>query len=116
MEWIDIACIVFTCVTANHLGLVSAIEKAAKHSLKIVNCVKCSSFWFVLIYMLVTTFDVILSLAISFLATYSAIWLELLEGYVDTLYLKIYEKIYHNPSNDALATNADNGDTASTVS
>ena len=27
MEWSDIACIVFVCVTANHLGLVKAVEE-----------------------------------------------------------------------------------------
>lgn len=33
-------------------------------------------------------------LAISSLASYAAIWLELFEGYIDTLYKKLYDKIY----------------------
>jgi len=33
-------------------------------------------------------------LATSFLASYMAIWLELFEGYTDTLYAKLYDKIY----------------------
>ena len=92
--WIDIACIVFVCVTANHLGLVKAIEDTFDINLKIINCVKCSTWWITHGYMVYVTKDIILSLAISFLASYIAIWLELFEGYIDTLYNKIYDKIY----------------------
>ena len=94
--WIDIASLVFICVTANHLGLVKAIEDTFDRELPIVNCVKCSTFWFVLFYTMFATRDAIASLAISFLAGYSAIWLELFEGFIDTLFLKLYEKIGDN--------------------
>lgn len=115
MDWIDIASIVFVCVTANHLGLVKAIEETYERELPVINCVKCLTFWSVLVYMVFATRDVITSLAISFLASYTAIWLELLEGYVDTLYLKLYGKIYKNP-NDTSASDADNGYSAGSVS
>ena len=49
------------------------------------------------------------------LASYTAIWLELLEGFIDTLYLKLYETIYTTP-NDTTAADTDNGYTASSVS
>ena len=110
--WIDIAAIVFTCVTANHLGLVKAIEEAAQRELRIVNCPKCFSFWSVLAYTIITSRNVITSLAISFLASYSALWLELLEGYIDTLYTKVYEKIYPTYSDNPSAADAGNGDSA----
>ena len=93
MNWIDIASIVFVCVTMNHLGLIGKIEEI-NGKLPILNCPKCSSFWGVMLYMLVTTRHIIVSLAISFLCSYLAIWLELFEGYVDTLYNKLYDKIY----------------------
>ena len=93
MNWIDIASIVFVCVTMNHLGLIRKIEEI-RGELPILNCPRCSSFWCVLIYTLVTTRHVIPSLAISFLCSYLAIWLELFEGYIDTLYNKLYDKIY----------------------
>lgn len=115
MEWSDIAGIVFASVTANHLGLVKAIEETYDHELPIINCVKCLTFWAVLVYMVFTTRDVITSLAISFLASYSAIWVELLEAYIDTLYLKLYGKIYET-SDDTTTSDADNGNTSSTVS
>ena len=91
---LDIASIVFVCVTMNHLGLIKAIESTTEQELPILNCPKCSSFWWSLVYCLFITRSLIPSLAISFFASYSAIWLELLEGYLDKFYIKFYDKIY----------------------
>jgi hypothetical protein len=98
IDWIDIASIVFASVTANHLDLIKAFEEILGRELPVINCVKCCSFWAVLIYTLFATHDVIMSLAVSFLASYSAIWLELIEGIIDNLYKKIYDTIY--PTDD----------------
>ena len=101
MEWIDIASIIFVCVTMN-----------------IINCPKCCTFWTtVLLYLWdVKSFCGMLSLlAISFLASYSAIWLELLEAYIDTLYMKLYEKICRTKDNTP-AADANSGDTTGSVS
>lgn len=94
--WIGIAGILFVCVTANHLGLVKAIEDISKMEIPIINCPKCFTFWSVLAYSVYYGLPAIEMLAISFLCSYLAIWLELLEGYIDTLYMKLYEKIYRN--------------------
>ena len=94
MNWIDIASIVFVCVTMNHLGLVKAIEDAIDRELRIVNCPKCLSCWGVLAYTVITSCELIPSLAISFLASYIAIWLELFEGFIDKLYTKLYANLY----------------------
>ena len=92
--WIDIASIVFVCVTMNHLGLVKAIEDIANTEIPILNCPKCASFWCVLAYSVIFLRQIITPLAISFLCSYLAIWLELLEGIIDTYYNKVYDKIY----------------------
>lgn len=103
--WIDIASIVFVCVTANHLGLIEKLTEVFRvplRKLPIIGCVKCLTFWTSVVYgfaeFKVTeqfTFSKFITvLAISFLCSYLAIWLELLEGYVDTLYEKLYDKIY----------------------
>ena len=94
MNWIDIASIVFVCVTANHLGLVKAIEDTFNVELHVANCPKCASCWLVFAYMILATHNVITSFAVSFLASYAAIWIELFEGFIDTLYQKLYDKIY----------------------
>lgn len=92
--WNDIVSIVFVCVTANHLGLVKAIEDMTDHELLIINCPKCFSFWSVLAYSLFVSRDVITSFAVSFLSSYAAIWLELIEGIIDNIYNIIYDKVY----------------------
>lgn len=115
IPWTDIACIVFTCVTANHLGLVKAVEDHYNTELPIINCVKCFTFWCTLIYTTLTLRDAIPVFAISFLASYSAMWLELLEGYIDTLYNGIYEKIYQSADN-APASDYDQAGPAGSVS
>lgn len=94
MMLLDIAAIVFVCTTINHLGLIAAIEEKTDTELEVVNCPKCLSFWVTLTYSILMTHDIILSPAISLLASYTAIWLELLEGCIDKLYDFIYDKIY----------------------
>ena len=121
--WTDIVSIVFVCVTANHLGLVRKLEEIMGE-LPIINCPKCLSFWCSLpcgLWYLGFS-DLPLVLAVSFLASYSALWLELFEGYVDTLYTKIYTKIYTDYekinaeySDDKATTGANNGNTKGTM-
>jgi hypothetical protein len=104
----------------NHLGLVGKIEELTGKAIPILNCPKCSSFWFSLFLLLGESEEIMgefpMLLAISFLASYSAMWLELLEGYIDTLYLKLYGKITANNNNDTLAADPECGDSDSTVS
>lgn len=118
MNWIDIASIVFVCVTANHLGLVKTIEGIIGRELRIVNCPRCCTYWCVLAYLTVkgVVFDrFVLCLAVSFLSSYLALWFELLEGYIDTLYIKLYETIYPNTDTDTTSSDSDNGYPASTM-
>lgn len=115
--WVDIASIVFVCVTMNHLGLVAAIEEKVGNELPILDCPKCSTMWCTFVYTLwhVGFSDIPLVLAISFLSSYSALWLELFEGYIDTLYLKLYDKIY-NSSFDTSSSDSEQGYSAGSVS
>ena len=105
--WRDIACIVFACVTVNHLGLIAAIKMVTKYNrLWVLDCPKCLTFWTTLCYQLVTDCHQLPPMfAISFLCAYLAIWLELLEGLIDKLYLKIYGKIY--PTTDTTDPDAE---------
>lgn len=84
----------------------------------IVSCPKCLTFWSALAYGLWSFgfSNVPLMLAVSFLASYMAIWLELLEGFIDKLYMKLYGKIITTDGNNTSASDADNGDSAGTVS
>ena len=117
MGWIDIVCIIFVCVTANHLGLIGKLEEICG-KLPIIDCPKCLTFWVTLFYCFYNIASyraIFLVLAISFFASYSAIWLELLEGYIDTLYLKLYGKIITADTHDTSASDAERGDSTDSV-
>ena len=97
----DMLLILFSCVAANHLGLVATIEKVTGRRLPVVNCPKCLSFWATLTYGCSVCCDSIAALpsaipsvlALAFLAAYAAIWLELIMFSIDILYNSIYDKI-----------------------
>lgn len=90
----DVAMLVFAAVMINHLGLIEAVENIIKHKIPIVNCCKCLSFWLVLAYKLFNGYNVINSIATSFLCAWAATWFELLLGVIDTFYMKVYENLY----------------------
>ena len=114
MNWLDVLMIVFSATAANHLGLVAAAESVIRHRLPVLNCPKCAAFWLVLVYGATTHhFEHILEmLATAFLSAWSAIWLDLLMGIIDQLYIKVYDTIY--PTTDT--TDTDTISTADTVS
>ena len=69
-----------SCVMAIHLGLVDAVLKfygIEDKDIPIIRCPKCFTFWAVLLFLVLTRHNVILSLATSFLASYVGIWLDL---------------------------------------
>ena len=114
MNWLDVLMIVFSATAANHLGLVAAAESVVRHRLPVLNCPKCAAFWSVIVYGIAEanfslfTFHFSLTvLAAAFLSAWSAIWLDLLIGIIDQLYIKLYDKIYpatNTPDTDALDT------------
>lgn len=118
MEWLDVASIVFVCVTANHLGLIGKIEEIYGEELPVVNCPKCASCWLTLLYGLLGIKgkyeEIPFLLATSFLASYAALWFELFEAYIDSLYMKLYGKIYET-SDHTPAADADTGNSAGSV-
>ena len=92
--WTDIACLVTACTLVNHLGLVDAVEGVIKFKLPVINCPKCLTFWSVLAYLLINRAPVIQSVALALVISYTALWLWLLMGYIDSIYTKVYGKIY----------------------
>lgn len=112
MDITDIASLVFACTAANHLGLIQAVQSVTRlRTLPVISCPKCLTFWSVLAYLIGSGTGVITSLAVSFLSAWSAVWLDLLMGFIDQLYLNIYEQIY--PTADT--ADADTADTPDPV-
>ncbi len=50
MDWTGIACVIVACTSANHIGMVAAVEGILHRRLPIVNCQKCLTFWCTLAY------------------------------------------------------------------
>lgn len=93
--------ITFSAVAANHLRLVTAVEKVIRHSLPIVNCPKCATFWGVLIYgaaeansSLFTIHSSLQILAVAFLCAYLSLWVNLLFAIIDHYFNKIYDSFF----------------------
>ena len=81
---------------AIHMGLVDAVLKfygMEDKDIPIIRCPKCLTFWSVLLFLVLTRHSVIHSLAMSFLASYVGIWLDLLLGIMDEWYEDIYKRI-----------------------
>ena len=79
---------------AIHMGLVDAVLKfygIEDKDIPIIRCPKCLTFWAVLLFLVLTRHNVVLSLATSFLASYVGIWLDLLLGKMDVWYEDIYK-------------------------
>lgn len=106
MTWNEVVMIWFSCVAANHLGLVAAIEETIEHSLPIMNCPKCLTFWALMGYGMFAHENIFVTTATSFLFAYLASWLELGMGFIDTLYMMLYEKIYPDKTDNATAADA----------
>lgn len=115
MIWNEVVMIWFSCVAANHLGLIAAIEEKIEHSLPIMNCPKCFTFWALTGYGVFAHEIIFVTIATSFLFAYLASWLELGMGFIDSLYMKLYEKISPDTTDDASAADADNDHTTGTM-
>ena len=127
MAWSDIAWIVVACTSANHLGLIAAVENVLHRRLPVVNCPKCLTFWSTLAYLLACFLvgdDALLGggpitallsavprmLAVAFLAAYSALWLELIMYFIDTIYNSIYDQISKDNREETGADNQNTGE------
>lgn len=101
MNWLDVLMIVLSATAANHLGLVAAAESVIRHRLPVLNCPKCAAFWSVIVYGVAVANSSLFTLhfyltlfAAAFLSAWSAIWLDLLMGIIDQLYIKVYDTFY----------------------
>lgn len=99
--------IAFICAAMNHLGIIKAAEELIGHRVPILNCAKCSTFWFTLVHGISHHGALghhryfVYTLATAFAMAYVAIWIELLMGGIDWLYNWIYDEIYPTAADSA---------------
>ena len=79
------------------MGLSGEIQRIAGISLKVLNCPKCLTFWSTLAVLLARRHPVLPSVAVSFLASYAAMWLTLAYDAATVKYNALYEKITETP-------------------
>ena len=113
---LNVIALLFVSVAINHMGLIEAIEERTGLRLIVVDCVKCLAFWSCLTYNLIIRQPVILSLAMAFICSYAALWLEMLWGFVDRIYLKCYEKIVSNAGTGEITAGSNAGNSQKPVS
>lgn len=98
--------IAFCCTAMNHLGLVGAAERLLSHPIPVVNCSKCSTFWLTLMHGVCYHCGfshrcLVMAVAVAFLMSYIAIWMELAMGCIDKVYYRIYDALYPAAANAA---------------
>ena len=95
--WKEAAQITLVCVLAIQMGLVDAIGKLIRYEFRILSCPKCSVLWCSLGWHLIQGRALLDAVFVSFLSSYSALWLSLAYDYIATKYNKAYEKITDTP-------------------
>lgn len=58
---------------------------------EIISCVKCISFWVVLVFSIVSGYAVIRCILVSFLCALLSLWIDLLLMYINKIYDKLWE-------------------------
>ena len=90
---IDIVSIIVSIVLFEQMGLCEAIEKTIRHKFKIISCVRCFSFWSVLLYTIIKRVCLVRAISIAFVSSFLSVWLHLLFGFLIFVYNKLYDKL-----------------------
>jgi hypothetical protein len=78
------------CALATHLGLTSAVGKAAS---KVFGCTKCFTFWVSAVYLCATNHSVPVSLACAIVASYLSVWVEIGFVFLNGKYNELWERV-----------------------
>ena len=89
----EVALITISAVLFVQMGLSSAIQEFLNFRSRILSCCRCSTFWSVLAYCLVSKAGFFVSVATSFICAYVAQWLALLHDALALFYNSAYEYI-----------------------
>jgi len=104
----EAALITISCVLFIQMGLADAIQEVLHIRLRVVSCQKCLTFWICLGWMVWHEYGIIESVAASFIASYSALWLSLLYDGLALQYNYLYEQITSTKDTSSDSERADN--------
>ena len=94
------------------MGMIDAIKKVVRFDAPVIGCVKCLTFWCCITYLAIIGMNIIQSVAVAFLLAWCAVWLDLLMGFIDNQYMRLYAK--YDKDRQA-AEVAESGEQAATV-
>lgn len=106
---LEVALITVSCVLFIQMGLAEAVWNTLHVESRIASCPKCLTFWLVLLWTITHRVGFIHSVATSFLASYSAVWLAQLYDLLAVMYNRLYDKISKTPDTEDDAQAGDSG-------
>ena len=95
------------CTLFVNMGLSDAIQETLGFHFKILSCVKCFTFWCILLYLTIRGAQFYEVVSASFILSYLALWLD--------LGLSALNKIYNESYQQILSAKADKPDAAPTA-
>lgn len=117
MEFIGIILVSFCCTMFIHLGLGETLCEVMHLNFILFRCVKCLTFWTVLVYALFfTELSVLVSASSAFLMSYLALWVDIGLAKLANIYDYLYEKTTEDArSNDEQGDSGEKGHGADSV-
>jgi len=83
--------VTISCVLFVNMGLSEAIQNLLHLKLRILSCPKCLTMWTCLAIFLLHRYDLVESIAVSFICSYLSLWLTLIYDGLSALYNNMYE-------------------------
>lgn len=84
--------VLISCCLFIHLGLGETICRIVRHDIVILKCVKCLTFWSVLLYSLMcVTLSAVTCIAVAFACSYASLWIDLTLNKIRAHYEKEWE-------------------------
>ena len=99
----EAALIMVSCVLFVQMGLSEAIQETLHIRLPFLSCPKCLTWWICCAYLVLHDYGIIVSVAVSFILSYCALWLALAYDALATLYNHAYKRITEGAAEDTQA-------------
>lgn len=99
----EAALIVVSCVLFIQMGLSEAVQETLHIRLPFLSCPKCLTWWICCAYLVLHDYGIIVSVAVSFILSYCALWLALAYDALANLYNHAYETITRGTPQDTEA-------------
>jgi hypothetical protein len=94
---LEAALLAVGCTLFVNMGLSDAIQEFLEIKFKVLSCVKCFTFWTVLVFLTISGAGFYVVVSASFILSYLALWLDLGLSALNKIYNELYEQILSTP-------------------